>query len=93
MLWVLICYDISDDRIRLKFSSELEKFLDRVQKSVFEGKIRESDLEYIKNFASSLIDYRTDSVRIYRLCSSCSTSTETIGYTVFPISHFEDEVI
>ena len=91
-MWVVITYDISDDKIRFKMARELEKFLDRVQKSVFEGEISRSNLEYIKSFANSLINHETDSVRIYKLCGECRVKTEQIGYVEVPMSYSEDEV-
>lgn len=89
----MIAYDISDDRARIKVAKLLEKYIDRVQKSVFEGNMRDADIEVLKGLLAVMIDPQTDSIRIYKLCSECKKKTEVIGYKVVPSDRLRDEVI
>lgn len=71
---IIITYDISDDKLRSKFSHFLEKYGRRIQYSVFE--INNSDR--ILNIIISAINGKyakrftqNDSVYIFRLNASC----------------------
>ncbi|MFN5864938.1 MAG: CRISPR-associated endonuclease Cas2, partial [Pseudanabaena sp.] len=44
MLW-LVCYDVADDRRRLRLAKRLEQSCQRVQRSVFECPLSEAVLE------------------------------------------------
>lgn len=63
----LIAYDISDDRKRLKIMSALLMYGNRVQYSVFEVMLTDSQLQSLISFFNSEIDKRKDSIRIYKL--------------------------
>ena len=71
---ILVSYDISNDKLRTKFSKYLEKYGHRIQYSVFEidnsnkiidNIINDLDNRYKKNFSQE------DSVMIFVLSSSC----------------------
>lgn len=71
---IIISYDISNDKLRTKFSKYLSRFGHRIQYSVFEiensGKLLNNiicDIEnrYSKSFTEE------DSVYIFKLSSSC----------------------
>jgi CRISPR-associated protein Cas2 len=76
---ILVCYDVVKDNQRRRLADRLERLLQRVQKSVFEGRSKEKALEQIRDLARSEIDLKTDSVRIYFLCARCREATEVIG--------------
>ena len=61
----IICYDISNNKIRAKFSKILLKYGIRTQKSFFEAVISERDLNDIKNEIKRLINQETDVVYIF----------------------------
>ncbi|MGH8583295.1 MAG: CRISPR-associated endonuclease Cas2 [Gammaproteobacteria bacterium] len=67
-MFVLVCYDITDDRRRCRVGSELENFGCRVQYSVFECHLEEPQLQELKARLLALIDYQEDHVRYYALC-------------------------
>lgn len=67
----LITYDISDNRTRTRLHEFLKEFGLNTQKSVFECDIDDLALRRIREYCRRSIDMRTDSVRIYRICSSC----------------------
>jgi len=68
-MYVIVVYDIKDDRIRNEVKELLQKFLDHVQKSVFEGHLTSSQIYYIKREIQKLINPETDYVIIYVLPS------------------------
>ncbi|MGH8658351.1 MAG: CRISPR-associated endonuclease Cas2 [Gammaproteobacteria bacterium] len=67
-MFVLVCYDISDDRRRVRVGSELENFGCRVQYSVFECHLQEPQLRELHDRLLTLIDEQEDHLRYYALC-------------------------
>lgn len=66
-LFVLVIYDIIDNKRRNKFAKEMCGYGFRVQKSAFEALIDEGLYEKLKKQIPHLIDEDEDSVRIYRM--------------------------
>ena len=71
---VLVSYDISNDKLRTKFSKFLSKFGYRLQYSVFKIENSEHILtniveEIVNNFSKKFS--QSDSVYIFKLSSSC----------------------
>lgn len=64
--FVVICYDICDNKKRGKLVKYLEKFAVRVQKSVFEGYLTKKNFTKLKNGIAGYISDE-DSLRIYKL--------------------------
>ncbi len=71
---VIVSYDISDDKLRNKFSKYLSKFGHRMQYSVFEihnseriltNIVQDLENKFMKKFTQS------DSVYIFKMSSSC----------------------
>jgi CRISPR-associated protein Cas2 len=67
-VFLMVCYDVADNRRRIRVSSELENFGSRVQKSVFECHLDESHVEDLKERIEKEIRPDQDRVRYYRLC-------------------------
>ncbi|MFQ5740951.1 MAG: CRISPR-associated endonuclease Cas2 [Acidobacteriota bacterium] len=67
-MFILISYDIEDDRRRVKVASELEDHGVRVQLSVFECHLNAKQLRHLRLRLARLIDPSLDRVRIYPLC-------------------------
>ena len=63
---VIVSYDISDDKLRTKFSKYLSKFGHRLQYSVFEDNI----VTDIKNRFEKCFTQQ-DSVMVFKLSASC----------------------
>jgi len=70
-MYVLISYDIVDDRIRNKVMKLLKDFGQRIQLSVFECDLDEAMYQRMKKGVEALIDRAKDRVRYYRLCRGC----------------------
>ncbi len=75
----LVAYDISDHATRARLHGFLKEFGLNTQKSVFECEVDEEALTMIVKRARKEIDPRTDSVRIYRICESCSRKVQISG--------------
>lgn len=80
---LLVAYDITSDRRRDKLAKLLKGYLERVQYSLFEGKIPDTRLEKLKSDIERTILPEEDSVRIYRLCHRCQLATEIIGLGIY----------
>ncbi len=93
MLHLLISYDVCDDRKRTRLAKYLVGYLDRVQKSVFEGAVDESKLEMLRIGIGQRIDRDADSVRIYTLCARCCRVVEIIGSGTVIDDEREDVVV
>lgn len=75
-MFVVICYDIPDDRRRTKVGKLLEGFGARVQKSVFECDLTPKLLDRLKGKLGKVIADPEDSLRYYYLCQECLGRTE-----------------
>ena len=69
-LFVLIIYDIVDNKKRLAFAKKLNGYGFRVQKSAFEAMITESLYRKLIDEISRMIDKELDSVRVYKIRGS-----------------------
>ena len=70
MLFVLIIYDIVDNKKRLAFAKKLNGYGFRVQKSAFEAMITESLYRKLIDEIPRMIDKELDSVRVYKIRGS-----------------------
>ena len=77
--FVVISYDIPDDRRRLKVAHTLSGYGERVQKSVFECVLAAADYQRLRERLSRLIDVEQDNLRFYHLCGACRPRVEAIG--------------
>lgn len=69
--FILIVYDISDDRRRTKLHDRLLDFGTPVQYSVFECLLTEKEEKRMMKVVRSVIRPRKDAVRFYPLCVEC----------------------
>lgn len=79
-MFIMVSYDIKDDSIRRKVQKIMEDFGERVQYSVFECLLTESQYKAMKDKIQGIID-NSDSVRFYMLCDSCNKKIEFSGYS------------
>ena len=75
-LFVLIVYDISNDRRRTKLHNLLLDYGTPVQYSVFECRVNAPTLEKMKKAIQKLIRPKEDDVRYYFLCAACQKKAE-----------------
>jgi CRISPR-associated protein Cas2 len=79
-MFVLISYDIVDNKIRGKVLRYLKDYGTRVQKSVFECNIDSNVYSDIKGELEGMINLKKDKVRFYPLCESCMKKIEISGW-------------
>ena len=92
-MYLVVCYDIVENRRRARVARQMVGYLTRVQKSVFEGPLEEDRLEPLRRMLLEEIDPVTDTVRIFHLCGRCIPATEVIGTGAFLDADEADEVV
>jgi CRISPR-associated protein Cas2 len=78
-MFVVVCYDVPDNKRRTRIGKTLEGFGKRVQKSVFECDLTLKQLERLKQRLGRLVKPEEDSVRYYALCAECVPRIELVG--------------
>ena len=79
-MFILISYDVPDDKRRLKMAKLLLDYGgERVQKSVFECYITPRNLERLQERVRKLYNEAEDSIRFYTLCESCKPKAVYMG--------------
>ncbi len=76
---IVVSYDIVDDRRRNRVARLLKGYLQRVQKSVFEGELPPAREQRLLDRLGLLIDRDEDSIRVYPLCARCREGVRIIG--------------
>ncbi len=67
-MFVVVSYDIPDDRRRTRVMKALKDFGAHVQYSVFECELKAEDYRRMRQRLSKLVNREEDSVRFYVLC-------------------------
>ena len=83
-MYIILFYDIADKSLKEKDNSRrirklVEKYLSRVQYSVFEGEIRASDLKRLKEGLKKECQDKLDSIIIYEFDRASYTRREVVG--------------
>lgn len=78
-MFVVISYDISEDRRRTKIHSILKSYGQWMQYSVFECDLTPTQYAKLRNRLAKLIQPEKDSIRFYFLCRCCQGKVERIG--------------
>jgi CRISPR-associated protein Cas2 len=78
-MFIVVSYDIVDDKRRTKVHKALKNFGTPVQYSVFECQIDSATLERMQKRLKALIRAQEDSVRYYILCETCLGKVEVAG--------------
>ncbi len=78
-MFVVVCYDIPDNKRRAKVGETLEGFGYRVQKSVFECEINADQCREMQERITKDTNPSEDSVRYYFLCQSCLSNIRICG--------------
>jgi CRISPR-associated protein Cas2 len=78
-IFIVVAYDISDDRRRTRLHKRLLDYGQPVQFSVFECLLDAGQLKKMKAMLRRTVRPRLDHVRCYRLCAACREKIEVIG--------------
>jgi CRISPR-associated protein Cas2 len=87
--FLVVAYDISDDKRRNKIAKTLEKYGLRCNESVFECVLTESNAMKLRTKLEKLIHAKDDSVLIYYLCKPCVVKRDALGSK----PDFKEEII
>jgi len=77
--FVVVAYDISDDKRRQKIAKTLVDFGVRCNFSVFECVLTESQIKTMKERLNKIADPKSDCILYYYLCKSCVGKREVFG--------------
>ena len=80
----LIAYDIREPKRLRKIAAVCLDFGIRVEYSVFECDLSESDFDAFWNRLKDTMDENDDRILAYRICGSCVTRIESMGDIVRP---------
>lgn len=90
----VVSYDIEENKIRNKISKVLEGYGRRVQYSVFECELKDSQFqELYKKLARLSGDFCNDSVRFYKICANCEKNILIIGTEKRNAKECKEEII
>ncbi|MEW6457063.1 MAG: CRISPR-associated endonuclease Cas2 [Acidobacteriota bacterium] len=78
-MFVVVSYDIVDDKRRNRVLNELKNYGNHVQYSVFECDLNKKQIENLQAELRRVIDGKEDSIRYYFLCGSCIERIEVDG--------------
>lgn len=80
-MFVIIVYDIPDDKRRLHLANTLLNYGDRVQKSVFECDLQsQGEFDIILQEIKMIIVEKEDLLRVYSLCQDCQSKITICGF-------------
>jgi CRISPR-associated protein Cas2 len=79
-MFVVVAYDISENKTRTKLHRTLRRFGDRVQFSVFACILTNEMFEQMHKEVAEVLEYKqVGRVRYYEICESCRRRTVTLG--------------
>jgi CRISPR-associated protein Cas2 len=79
-MFIVISYDIKDDKRRGRIFKALKNFGQWMQYSVFECELDKMHFLKLRDRLDHLIDAKQDdSIRFYPLCENCKRQVERIG--------------
>ena len=78
-MYMVISYDIPEDKRRTKIHKILKSYGQWMQYSVFECDLTETQYAKLRSRLSKQIEPNQDSVRFYFLCGCCKGKVERIG--------------
>jgi len=82
----VFAYDVERDRVRTKLAALLEEELDRVQLSVFEGRLTLAQARRLAEQADLIIG-PNDSLRIYAVTEAGRRASMVLGRGSLPEAH------
>lgn len=91
--FVVVAYDISDDRRRTKLYNALLGHGTPVQFSVFECLVTAGELAQMQRKVRRIIKPRLDHVRYYHLCRACVARIETTQAGAAPAAETDQWIV
>ncbi|GAB4528070.1 MAG: CRISPR-associated endonuclease Cas2 [Pleurocapsa sp.] len=78
-MFVIVSYDISEDKRRTKIHDILSSYGQWMQYSLFECDLTKTEYAKLRSRLNKIINSETDSIRFYFLCGCCQNKIERIG--------------
>ena len=78
-MYVVVSYDIPEDKRRTKIHKILKSYGQWMQYSVFECDVTETEYAKLRSRLGKVIKPDQDSIRFYSLCKCCQGKVERIG--------------
>jgi CRISPR-associated protein Cas2 len=78
-MFIIVAYDISNDRRRTKVHKTLKSYGEWTQFSLFECRLTEKDYTKLRLRLEKLLNPETDAVRFYFICGNCEGKVESMG--------------
>lgn len=78
-MYFVICYDVSNNRLRFRLHRLLLGYGTPVQRSVFECRLTRRQFQQLQRQVQRLMRRSKDSIRYYALCDSCQSRTQSVG--------------
>lgn len=78
-MFIVVAYDICDDRRRLRVHKVLKDFGRPVQYSTFECLLDSPQIARLQHLVGRLVDPVVDRVAYYCLCQTCEEQTEVLS--------------
>ena len=78
-MFVVIMYDIPDNRRRTRLFKSLKRFGNAVQYSVFECELSHWQFKEVQRAVARIINTEEDHVRYYELCRACVGGARKLG--------------
>jgi CRISPR-associated protein Cas2 len=78
-MFVIVSYDISEDKRRTKIHDILKSYGQWMQYSLFECDLSKTEYAKLRSRLNKIINSETDSIRFYFLCGCCQNKVERIG--------------
>ena len=86
-MFIVVAYDITDDRRRTRLHKRLKGFGNPVQYSVFECLVDERQFQDMTTMVRKTIHAKQDFVRYYTLCETCRTKIKAINGSVTTVEN------
>jgi CRISPR-associated protein Cas2 len=90
-VFIVVSYDITDNKRRSRIAKALKGYGFRVQDSVFECHPDEREYEEMKKELEKLALKEDDSLRYYQLCGNCQLKVQVVG--IGEVTDEEDVVV
>jgi CRISPR-associated protein Cas2 len=81
-MFIVVAYDIPDNKLRTHLFKLLKRFGQPVQFSVFECILTHPQFDQMRAEVSKIVDGEQNSVRYYDICDECHRRVITIGKAV-----------
>ena len=78
-MFIIVVYDITDNKRRTKMFKAMKNFGTPIQFSAFECILNEKGFQEIQEVIRKIISRDKDKVRLYLLCNNCRNTITNVG--------------